>query len=142
MGGKIEKMNAEITLWLLRLAGSICLGLIVANFVAAPRLGYARNLAESGNLVRQIFYVHCGYIVMLITALAVLCLGWPQLLLEDGMGRVVSGFFTVFWASRVVVQLTYYDKAERRKERFWDVFFLLVFFTLAAIFTTATFTNG
>ncbi len=128
----------ETTLILLRLAGLMCLGLIVANFVAAPRLGYARNLAGSGNLVRQIFYVHCGYIVLLITALAVLCLGWPQLLLAEGMGQVVSGFFTVFWGSRVVVQLTYYDKTERRKERFWDLFFLLVFFTLAAIFATAT----
>ena len=134
-------MNAETTILLLRLAGLICLGLIVANFVAAPRLGYARNLSGAGNLVRQIFYVHCGYIVFLITGLAVLCLGWPELFLEKGMGRVVSGFFAVFWASRVVVQLTYYDKTERRKERFWDVFFLLVFFTLAAIFATATFAN-
>ena len=134
-------MNAETTILLLRLAGLICLGLIVANFVAAPRLGYARNLSGAGNLVQQIFYVHCGYIVFLITGLAVLCLGWPELFLEKGMGRVVSGFFAVFWASRVVVQLTYYDKTERRKERFWDVFFLLVFFTLAAIFATATFAN-
>ena len=134
-------MNAETTLLLLRLAGLMCVGLIVANFVAAPRLGYARNLAGSGNLVRQIFYVHCGYIVFLITALAVLCLGWPGLLLEAGMGRVVSGFFAVFWGSRVIVQLTYYDKIERRKERFWDIFFLLVFCTLAAIFAAATFTN-
>ena len=132
-------MTTETTIWFLRLAGLMCVGLIVANFVAAPRLGYARNLAGSGNLVRQIFYVHCGYIVFLITALAVLCLGWPELLLEPGMGRVVSGFFAVFWGSRVLVQLTYYDKAERRKERFWDVFFLLVFLTLAVIFAVATF---
>ena len=122
----------------LRLAGLICVGLIVANFVAAPRLGYARNLAESDKLVRQIFYVHCAYIVILIAALALLCLGWPELLLEPGMGRVVSGFFALFWASRVVVQLTYYDKVERRKERFWDVFFLIVFLSLAVIFAAAT----
>jgi hypothetical protein len=120
-------MNAEVIIWLLRLAGLMCTGLIVANFVAAPRLGYARNLAGSENLVRQIFYVHCAYIVFLIASLAALCLGWPELLLADGMGRVVSGFFAVFWGSRVVVQLTYYDKIERRKESFWDVFFLLVF---------------
>lgn len=134
-------MNPEITLWLLRLAGAICLGLVVANFVAAPRLGYARNLAGSDLLIRQIFYVHCGYIVMLITGLAVLCLGWPGLFLEDGMGRVVSGFFCLFWGSRVVVQLTYYDPEYRKRERFWDVFFLLVFLTLAAVFAAAFLTN-
>ncbi|MGC6464369.1 MAG: hypothetical protein ACON5N_02185 [Akkermansiaceae bacterium] len=126
---------------LLRLAGLICIGLVVANFVAAPRLGYARSLAGAETVVRQIFYVHCGYIVFLIAALAALCLGWPELLLEDGMGKVVSGFFAIFWGSRVIVQLTYYDRELRRKERFWDVFFLCVFFTLTAIFAAATLLN-
>lgn len=124
---------------LLRLAGLACVGLVAANFVAAGRLGYARSLAGAEKLVRQIFYVHCGYIVFLIMALAVLCLGWPGMLLEPGMGRAVSGFFALFWGSRVVVQLLYYDRDYRRRERFWDVFFLLVFFTLAAIFAVATF---
>ncbi len=134
-------MNEETMLVIFRLAGLMCVGLIVANFVAAPRLGYARSLVQAETIVRQIFYVHCGYIVFLITGLAVICLGWPQLLLEDGMGRVVSGFFTVFWGSRVVVQLTYYDRELRSQERFWDVFFLIVFFTLAAIFAAATFSK-
>ena len=130
-------MNPEIQLWALRLAGLMCLGLVVANFVAAPRFGYARSLAKTETIVRQIFYVHCGYIVFLITGLAVLCLAWPGLFLEKGMGQVVSGFFAVFWGSRVVVQLTYYDSDLRRKERCWDIFFLLVFVGLALIFAFA-----
>jgi hypothetical protein len=131
-------MKIELLESFLRLAGLISVGLVVANFVAPRRLGYARSLAGAETLVRQIFYVHCAYIVLLIAALAVLCLGWPGLLLEPGMGRVVSGFFTLFWGSRVVVQLTYYDPEHRARERFWDVFFLLVFSTLAAIFAAAT----
>jgi hypothetical protein len=70
--------------------------------------------------------------------LALVCFGWPQLLLEGGMGQVLSGFFGLFWASRVVVQLTYYDKELRRRERVWDVFFLLVFVVLCVVFTLAT----
>lgn len=131
-------MKIELLESFLRLAGLISVGLVVANFVAPRRLGYARSLTGAETLVRQIFYVHCAYIVLLIAALAVLCLGWPGLLLEPGMGRVVSGFFTLFWGSRVVVQLTYYDPEHRARERFWDVFFLLVFSTLAAIFAAAT----
>lgn len=79
--------------------------------------------------------MRCGYIVMLIMALAVLCLGWPELLLSDGMGRVVCLFFGLFWASRVVVQLTYYDKEMRAAEWGWDLFFLGVFMSLMIIFT-------
>ncbi|MGJ8694996.1 MAG: hypothetical protein ACSHYF_01650 [Verrucomicrobiaceae bacterium] len=130
-------MNEEQLIWLVRLAGLACAGLIVANFIAAKRFGYARSLVGAETIVRQIFYVHCGYIVFVISALAVLCLGWPELLREPGMGRVVSVFFGVFWTSRVVVQLTYYDGGLRAAERFWDIFFLIVFGALGVIFFTA-----
>ena len=123
----------------LRGAGVILLGLVLANFVAAKRWRYADNLAGSEAMVRQIFYVHCAYIVAIIAALAVLCLGWPRLLLEDGMGRVLCGFFGLFWGSRVVVHLTYYDKEVRRRDRGWDVFFLGVFLVLSAVFTLAAY---
>ena len=121
----------------LRIAGLILTGLVAANFVAAKRWDYANNLAGIQMIVRQVFYVHCAYIIAIIAALALLCLGWPWLLLEGGMARVVCAFFGLFWASRVVVQLTYYDKEIRRHDRWWDGFFLGVFLTLALIFTLA-----
>jgi hypothetical protein len=121
----------------LRGAGMILSGLVLANFVAAKRWIYADNLAGAEAMVRQVFHVHCAYIVSIIAALAVLCLGWPELLLEDGMGRLLSGFFGLFWGSRVVVQLTYYDREVRRRDRGWDVFFLGVFGALSTMFTLA-----
>lgn len=121
----------------LRAAGMILTGLVLANFVAAKRWRYADNLAGSEAMVRQIFYVHCAYLVAIIAALAVLCLGWPKMLLEGGMSRVLCGFFGLFWGSRVVVQLAYYDKEVRRRDRGWDLFFLGVFGILGAVFTLA-----
>ena len=131
---KMNALNIEVGL---RGAGLILLGLVIANFVAAKRWRYAHNLAGAEPMVRQIFYVHCGYIIAIIAALAVLCLGWPHLLIQDRMGRVLCGFFGLFWASRVVVQLTYYDLEIRRKDRGWDIFFLGVFAVLSAVFTLA-----
>lgn len=121
----------------LRVARLMLTGLAAANFVAAKRWRYRENLAGAEVMVRQVFHVHCAYIVAIIIALAVLCLGWPGLLLQDGMGRALSGFFGLFWASRVVVQLAYYDRETRRRSRGWDVFFLGVFLALGAIFTLA-----
>jgi hypothetical protein len=121
----------------LRMAGLFMLGLVFANFVAAKRWRYAENLAASEPMVRQIFYVHCSYIIGIIAALAVLCLGWPELLLEGALGQALCGFFGIFWASRVMVQLTYYDREIRRRDRGWDVFFLAVFLSLGTIFTLA-----
>ncbi|MES2922936.1 MAG: hypothetical protein V4819_15380 [Verrucomicrobiota bacterium] len=130
-------MNALTLEFGLRGAGLILSGLVMANFIAAKRWKYAENLAGSEAMVRQVFYVHCAYIVAIIAALAVLCMGWPRLLLEDGMGHVLCGFFGLFWGSRVLVQLTYYDREVRRRDRGWDVFFLGVFAVLSAVFTLA-----
>lgn len=134
-----KDMNTQEIEMALRAAGIVMCGLVAANFVAAKRWDYAGNLAGADMIVRQVFHVHCAYIIAIIAALAVLCLGWPQMLMEEGMGRAVSGFFGLFWASRVIVQLTYYDPALRRRDRGWDVFFLFVFLSLAATFTLAAF---
>ncbi|HEX5791292.1 MAG TPA: hypothetical protein VFY13_09055 [Luteolibacter sp.] len=132
-------MNPDQLEIALRFAGLVLVGLVAANFVAAKRFGYRANLAGCDTIVRQIFHVHCAYIIAIIAGLALLCLGWPQLLLDGGTGRVVSAFFALFWASRVVVQLTYYDRSLRRAERGWDLFFLGVFLLLAIVFTLTAF---
>lgn len=128
-------MNPYIIEISLRIAGLMLTGLVLANFVAAKRWDYSGNLTGTMTIVRQIFHVHCAYIIAIIAGLALLCLGWPQLLMEKGMGQVLSAFFSLFWLSRVIVQLTYYDRKLRAQNRCWDIFFLAVFFTLAVIFT-------
>jgi len=132
----MNPLHLEIAL---RIAGIMLVGLTAANFVAAKRWNYARNLAGSAVIVRQVFYVHCAYIVSIVLGLALLCLGWPGLLREAGMGRVLSGFFGVFWASRVLVQMSYYDKETRRRDRGWDLFFFGIFAYLSLVFFLAAF---
>lgn len=128
-------MNPQHLEIALRIAGLMMTGLVAANFVAAERWRYRENLAGCEVMVRQVFHVHCAYIITIISGLAALSLGWPALLLADGMGRVLSAFFGAFWASRVIVQLAYYDAATRRRDRGWDLFFLGVFLALATVFT-------
>ncbi|MGJ8641419.1 MAG: hypothetical protein ACSHYA_18665 [Opitutaceae bacterium] len=132
----LDKETMEVGL---RIAGLILVGLVVANFVAAKRFCYAENLSGSEPLVRQIFYVHSAYIIGIIAALSALCLVRPELLLEgEGLSRLLCGFFGVFWGSRVLVQLSYYDRELRRRDRGWDIFFLGVFLILGAVFTLAS----
>ncbi len=132
-------MNPSIMETALRIGGLILTGLVVANFVAPKRFNYSSNLASSSVFVRQVFYVHAAYLISILGGLAVLCLGWPDLLINDRMGKILCAFFALFWFSRVIVQLTYYDPAIRRENRFWDLLFLGVFLTLAGIFALATF---
>ncbi len=132
-------MNPSIVEAALRIAGLILTGLVVANFVAPQRFNYSANLASASVFVRQVFYVHAAYLISILGGLAILCLGWPELLINDRMGKVLSAFFALFWFSRVIVQLTYYDPTIRRENRYWDLFFLGVFLTLGGIFALATF---
>ena len=132
-------MNLETLEIGLRIAGLILTGLVIANFVAAKRWDYSGSLVGTKLIVRQIFHVHCAYIISIIAALALVCLGWPSLLLEGGFSKVFCAFFAVFWLSRVIVQLTYYDSELRRADRCWDLFFLGVFLFLTIIFTLATY---
>jgi hypothetical protein len=132
-------MNPYIVESILRVAGFMLTGLVVANFVAPTRFNYGSNLASSSVFVRQVFYVHAAYLISILGGLAILCLGWPELLINDRMGKILCAYFALFWFSRVIVQLTYYDPAIRRENRFGDLFFLGVFLTLAGIFAIATF---
>jgi len=119
---------------LIRMAGLVLSGLVLANFIAPKCLDYQKGLGNASGLVRQIFWVHAWFIVAIIAGLAALCLGWPELLMEGLLAKVLCGFFTLFWGARVLIQLTYYDKDLRAKERFWDLFFLCVFAFLAFAF--------
>lgn len=134
-------MNTQILEILFRGIGLVLVGLVVANFFAVKRWRYVENLQAVEPMVRQVFNVHCAYIISIIGGLALLCLGWPELLLEGRMSRAVCGFFGLFWGSRVVVQLTYYDAEMRRQNRGWDIFFLGVFLVLAVVFTLGVFVS-
>jgi hypothetical protein len=122
---------------LLWIAGALQLLLVVVNFAAPRRLGYAEGLAGVPPIIRQIFHVHAAYIVLVLLGFAGLCfLFAPELAGGRGLGRFMSAFLAVF------VQLLYYDPDLRRRHRLYDVGFLVLFGYLAAVFTAAALGAG
>ncbi|MEZ5301167.1 MAG: MBOAT family protein [Verrucomicrobiales bacterium] len=85
---------------------------------------------------RQIFYVHSAYIVALVSAMAVACFVFTAEFIEGGesTARGLVLFMAVFWLSRLVIQLTYYDKAARRERPFLNALFAAGFGYFAALF--------
>jgi hypothetical protein len=128
---------------LLWIAGALQLLLVVVNFAAPRRLGYAEGLAGVPPIIRQIFHVHAAYIVLVLLGFAGLCfLFAPELAGGRGLGRFMSAFLAVFWLPRPFVQLLYYDPDLRRRHRLYDVGFLVLFGYLAAVFTAAALGAG
>jgi hypothetical protein len=131
-------MNAE---WMVRAiwaAGAVHVGIMAANVPLPGRLKVRERLAGVPNFVRQIFYVHWVYIVIVLGMFAALCFGFaPELAGASRLGRFLSGFMAGFWLLRIGLQIFYYDGEVRRENRGLDALYVASLAVLVAIFVAA-----
>lgn len=130
------------TIWMVAAiwgAGFVHLGIIAANIPLPGRLRVRERLAGVPRFVRQIFYVHWIYIVIVLGLFAALCFGFaPELAGASSMGRFLSAFMAGFWLLRIVLQVFYYDGQMRRENRGLDLLYLAALLALVAVFGRAT----
>jgi hypothetical protein len=127
--------------WMIRAiwgAGCVHVGIIAANIPLPGRLRVRERLAGVPRFVRQIFYVHWVYIVIVLGLFAALCFGFaPDLAGASGMGQFLSGFMAGFWLLRIVLQIFYYDGEVRRENQALDRLYVGALIVLVVIFGTA-----
>src|SRR5437868_13226377 len=124
----------------IQIAGGIHLASIAANVPLPGKLQVRKHLAPLPRFIRQIFYVHWIYIVLVLGLFSVLCLGFaPDLAGASAVGRFLSAFIAGFWLLRIVLQCLYYDPEVRRANRAMDALYLLALILLVAIFGSAAF---
>jgi hypothetical protein len=127
--------------WMIRAiwgAGFVHVGIIAANIPLPGRLRVRERLAGAPRFVRQIFYVHWVYIVIVLGLFAALCFGFaPDLAGASGMGRFLSGFMAGFWLLRIVLQIFYYDGEVRRENQVLDRLYVGALIVLVVIFGMA-----
>lgn len=130
-------MNA----WMIRAiwgAGVVQVGIMAANVPLPGRLRVRERLAGVPRFVRQIFYVHWVYIVIVLGLFAALCFGFaPELAGASGLGKFLSGFMAGFWLLRILLQVFYYDREIRRENRGLDALYLASLVVLVGIFGVA-----
>ena len=131
-------MTAE---WMTRAiwgAGVVHAGIVLANIPLPGRLRVRERLAPVPRFLRQIFYVHWIYIVIVVGLFAALCFGFaPELAGASGLGRFLSGFMAGFWLLRIGLQVFYYDEEIRRENRGLDMLYLGALVVLVVIFGVA-----
>jgi len=116
-------------------AGAVHVGIMAANVPLPGRLRVRERLAGVPRFVRQIFYVHWIYIVIVLGLFAALCFGFaPELAGASGLGRFLSGFMAGFWLLRILLQLLYYDREIRRENRGLDALYVGSLIVLVGIF--------
>ena len=131
------------TIWMTRAmwgAGVVQLCIIAANVPLPGRLRVRDRLAGVPRFVRQIFYVHWLYIVIVVGMFAALCFRFGRELAgATAMGRFLSGFMAAFWVLRIGLQIFYYDPEIRRQNRALDVLYLIALVVLVLVFAVAAF---
>jgi hypothetical protein len=110
---------------LLAAAGVVHVALAAMNAFLPSRIELGANLARVSPLVRQMAIVHHAYIVAVLLGFAGLCFFYPaELASGRGLGRALAGGISIFWLTRIPVQLFVYDRALRRKHRGIDLLLL------------------
>jgi hypothetical protein len=131
-------MNAT---WMIRViwaAGVVHVGIMAANIPLPGRLRVRERLAGVPRFLRQIFYVHWVYIVIVLGMFAALCFGFAaELAGASALGRFLSGFMAGFWLLRIVLQIFYYDREIRRENWGLDMLYVAALIVLVMIFGTA-----
>ncbi len=119
-------------------AGALQLLVASANVFAFRKFHYLGHLGKVPLVVRQVFLVQNAYIMLVQAGGALLCFFFADELTSGRpLGRALAGFLAVFWGSRVLLQLFYFDRDLRRANRLFDVLFLLGDAYLATVFALA-----
>lgn len=131
-------MSGALMKELICAAGVVHVGIIAANVPLPGRLRVQERLAGVPRFVRQIFYVHWVYIVIVLGLFAALCFGFAaELAGTTGLGRFLSAFMASFWLLRIVLQVFYYDREMRRENRGLDLLYMGALVVLVVIFGMA-----
>ena len=128
----MSEANALRLIWV---AGAIHAGIVLANMPLPERLRVREKLASVPPFLRQIFYVHWVYIVLVVALFSALCFGFARDLAGgSALGRFLSAFLGGFWLLRILLQCFYYDTEVRRANRALDALYLLALVLLCGIF--------
>lgn len=89
-------------------AGVLQLFVLVASAMVPMHLNWREVLSPLPKLVRQLFWVYGGYIVIAIIALGLICvLNADELASGSGLARGVCAYAAVFWGVRLSLQAVF-----------------------------------
>lgn len=110
----------------LKIVGALQLALAAAHLYFPRRFGWREELEKVSLLTRQIFYVHCFFICLVLVMFGWLSLVYTGLLIQPSpLARMVLAGLTGFWGIRLFIQLFVYDVKLWRGNRFNSVMHIL-----------------
>jgi hypothetical protein len=119
---------------------------IAATSLTIPRLlDWPKETALLRPLTRYVFWTYACYILGTNLWFATLAAGWPsELLARTPLAALVTGFISVYWLARVVIQFVWFHTAladDRMLFKAAEVIYVSGFAFVACVFAAATIHN-
>ena len=90
---------------LIQIAGGLQLSVLVASALVPVQLDWRARLASLPRLVRQLFWIYGGYVVLAIVALGTICLvNSAELASGSLLARSICAYMALFWGIRLSLQ--------------------------------------
>ena len=132
-------MNTLATFILI--GGILHLGLLIAGALVPSILKWRETLAPLPAMTRHIIWTHGAFIVLIIIGFALMSLLFhDDLAAGSTLARAICGFVSLFWLSRLVLQLTIFDGRPYLTNWFLRIGYhglTVVFTALSVIYGTA-----
>ena len=114
------------------------LSLSLLHLVFPGRFQWKSDLAKLQDINRQIFWVHCFFICVILCLMGSLCFVWPETLLAGGdLASLVAAGMSLFWFLRLMAQLFVYERdlwRGKALETFVHVVFTLLWTYYSVLF--------
>ena len=104
------------------LAGLAQLGLALGSLAIPRVLRWSEDTAKLRPLTRQVFWTYAAYIWATNVSFGLVSTLAPDALLDRSpLARIICGYITAYWASRLLVQFFYFDRSQAPAGRFFKV---------------------
>ena len=124
-----------------KICGALLIALAALHPFFAKRFRWREELAGVSLLTRQVFWVHCLFIALVLVQFGILSIVFTDVLLQcTPLAKIVLGGFVIFWAVRLIAQHLVYSAELWRGHRFntaMHVLFTALWTYLVAIYGAA-----
>lgn len=123
----------------IKAAGIIFLCLASMHIFFPRYFNWQKELANMSLINRQMMYVHCFFIGLMLLLTGLFCLFYSSELVATPLGKVFSSGFAIFWMARLFIQFFGYSRqlwAGKKKETAIHILFILLWAYISLVFIT------
>ena len=118
----------------LRSVAAYQIALAIINLAIVPLLGWRGEMEKMPLLMRQVFHVHKFFLSFALVIFAVMTWRFaPEMAVGSAICAWLAAGIGLFWATRVVLQVTYYSASHWRERPLRTAIHIVILLTYGAM---------